>query len=84
MTGTLDDPVVGEDGRAMLAGLLMQLSDHQLSDLFEAGRVIHRLREPGVPRSGLATIAEWVDAFKARRQQIVDRRCPASSPATVR
>ena len=53
----------------------MQLSDRQLSDLFEGARVTYRLREPGRALSGYPAISEWVDAFKAKRQQIVDRRC---------
>ena len=55
----------------------MQLSDRQLFDLFEAGRVRLRLRSPGMWTLGFATAAEWVDAFKAKRQQIVERRCLA-------
>jgi hypothetical protein len=74
-TGTLGEPVISEDGRRFLAGLLMQLSDRQLFDLFEAARVHLRLRSPGKVDSGFATHAEWVDAFKAKRQQIVERRC---------
>jgi hypothetical protein len=34
-----------------------------------------RLRSPGKVESGFATHAEWVDAFKIKRQQIVERRC---------
>jgi hypothetical protein len=53
----------------------MQLSDRQLQDLFEVSRVHLRLRSPGRVDSGFATTAEWVEAFKAKRQQIVERRC---------
>jgi hypothetical protein len=74
-TGTLSEPEISEAGRRFLADLLMQLSDRQLTDLFEAGRVRLRLRSPGVVDSGFATAAEWVDAFKAKRDQIVQRRC---------
>ena len=76
-TGTLDDPIISEAGRRFLADLLVQLSDHQLHDLFAVGRVHLRLRSPGHVDSGFATQAEWVDAFKAKRQQIVERRCLA-------
>jgi hypothetical protein len=34
-----------------------------------------RTRDPGKARSGFATVEEWVDAFKQKRAQIVDRRC---------
>jgi hypothetical protein len=53
----------------------MKLSDQQLQDLFDVARVRLRLRSPGRVDSGFATSAEWVDIFKAKRQQIVDRRC---------
>jgi hypothetical protein len=74
-TGTLSDPVISDAGRRFLANLLMQLSDRQLSDLFEVARVRLRLRTPGKVDSGFATTAEWVEAFKAKRDQIVQRRC---------
>jgi hypothetical protein len=76
-TGTLEDPVIGEAGRRFLAKLLGQLSDRQIRDLFEAARVQLRLRSPGDPSSGLATVEEWVTAFKEKRAQIADRRCPS-------
>jgi hypothetical protein len=74
-TGTLSEPVISEAGRRFLANLLMQLSDRQIQDLFEAARVQLRLRTPGQVDSGFATTGEWVDVFKAKRQQIVERRC---------
>ena len=75
LTGTLDYPVISEQGRAFLATLLMRLSDRQLTDLFESATVTHRLREPGRARSGFPSVAEWVSAFKDKRQEIVARRC---------
>lgn len=75
LTGTLNNPVIGEAGRAFLAGLLTALSDQQLHDLFESAAVTHRLREPGRARSGFPSLDEWVQTFKDKRQQIVDRRC---------
>jgi hypothetical protein len=80
ITGTLEDPVISEEGRRFLADLLSRLSDRQLRDLFEAGRVQLRRRSPADPSSGLATVDEWVAAFKAKRAQIVERRC---APATT-
>jgi hypothetical protein len=77
-TGTLEDPVISETGRAFLAGLLQQLSDRQLHDLFAVARVQLRLRSPGRVDSGFATEAEWVDAFKAKRQQILERQCTSA------
>ena len=74
-TGTLKDPVISEGGRAFLAGLLTQLSDAQITALFEVSRVTLRLRDPEDVRSGFATVAEWVSVFKRKRAEIVDRRC---------
>ena len=74
-TGTLDEPVISEQGRQFLAGLLQQLSDAQIRDLFEAARVTLRVREPGNPLSGFATSEEWVAAFTQKRAEIVNRRC---------
>ena len=74
-SGTLQDPVISESGRRFLATLLLQLSDKQLHDLFEVARVTLRVREPGHPLSGFPTIDEWVSAFKAKRDEIVSKRC---------
>jgi hypothetical protein len=75
--GTLDDPVISESGRRFLANLLGQFSDGQIRDLFEVARVELRLRSPGDAASGWATVDEWVDAFKLKRDQIISRRCVA-------
>jgi hypothetical protein len=78
-TGSLSDPRISEGGRKFLAGLMVQLSDAQLHDLFETGRVERRSSDPSSQPEGDAappSIDAWVDAFKAKRQQIVDRTCP--------
>jgi hypothetical protein len=75
VTGTLDNPVISEDGRRFLADRLMQLSDRQINELFEAARVQLRLRSPGDASSGFSSVDEWADTFKEKRAQIVDRRC---------
>ena len=75
ITGTLKNPVISEDGRAFLAGLLSQLTDAQIRDMFEAARVNIRPRAPAKGESGLASVDEWVNAFKQKREQIVTRRC---------
>ena len=61
VTGTLENPTISEAGRLFLANLLVQLTDRQLSDLFEVA---------GVDRE-----AEWVAAFKQKRDEIVRARC---------
>ncbi len=64
-------PHIGEAGRRFLAALLSGLDDRQLTALFTAARADRR-----------GGIAEWVAAFKARREQVVhplkdaDFRCP--------
>ncbi len=78
-TGSLGDPQIHEAGRAFLAGLLVQLTDAQLRDLFEAARVKQRSSDPsGDPDKDAppARVREWVEAFELKRAQIVDQRCP--------
>jgi hypothetical protein len=67
LTGTLDHPVIGEDGRKFLADRIAQLSDAQLHDLFD---VAHFERRSG------HTVDEWVDAFKRKRAEILNQHCP--------
>jgi hypothetical protein len=75
--GTLEDPQISEAGRAFLAGLLVQLSDAQLRDLFEVARVTRRSTDPAHDPDGpRATVGEWVKAFKSKRAQIADHHCP--------
>lgn len=76
LTGTLEDPAISEAGRQFLAGLLSQLTDPQIRDLFEVARVSDRLvKVDGVTRA--ATVDAWVAAFKDKRQQIVNHTCPS-------
>jgi hypothetical protein len=75
MTGTLKDPTISEEGRKFLAGLLAQLTDQQLRDLFEVARFARRTSSPGQAAGG-TTIDPWVDAFKRKRAEIVDHICP--------
>ena len=66
-SGSLSDPLISEAGRAFLANLLNQLSDAQLTDLFTVARFTER--DPS------ATVAQWVEAFKAKRAEITNRKC---------
>jgi hypothetical protein len=75
LTGTLKDPVISEAGRQFLADLLTQLSDQQLRDMFDAARVQLRPRAPESGRSGFPTVDDWVEAFRQKRAEIVQRRC---------
>jgi hypothetical protein len=76
-TGSLSDPKISEAGRAFLAGLLIQLSDAQIRDLFAAARVDSRRSNPGKDDSPRGTVDEWVAAFKLKRAEIVGQRCPS-------
>jgi len=79
LSGTLDNPKISEAGRAFLADLLSQLSDEQIHDLFESARVDLRSGDPSskpAKDAPNASVEEWVTAFKAKRAQIVDHRCP--------
>ena len=67
LSGTLGNPRIGEAGRKFLADLLVQLSDAQLHDLFDVSRFTER--DP------TATVDDWVEAFKHKRTEIVNRRC---------
>jgi hypothetical protein len=75
-TGTLEHPQISEAGRAFLSGLLAQLTDRQLHDLFDVARVELRSRKPGSSEPP-ATVDEWVAAFKQKRDEIANRRCGA-------
>jgi hypothetical protein len=73
-TSTLKDPVISEEGRALLAEQLAKLSDAQIADLFRAARVerlpqkldddAHEMRE--------VTIDDWVQLFKQKRSEITE------------
>jgi hypothetical protein len=79
-TGTLGDPPIGEAGRAFLAGLLQQLTDAQLRDLFTVSRVDRRHVDESTPP---ASVENWVSAFKQKREEIVSARCPERPAATA-
>lgn len=68
-TGTLTNPSISEAGRRFLSGLLAQLSDDQLRDLFTVARFDRK------PQGG-GSVDAWVDAFKHKRDEIADVSCP--------
>jgi len=78
MTGTLNDPVISEAGRAFLANLLNQLTDAQIHDLFDAAKVALRPAAPDEKGSPSMSVDEWVTVFKLKRAEIADRRCAAT------
>jgi hypothetical protein len=75
MTGTLNHPVVSDEGRQMLARLLSRLRDKQLRDLFLVARFPQRAEVDD--RSDPRDVDPWVRAFKAKVTQISSRSCVA-------
>ncbi len=75
LTSTLRNPVISEAGRRFLADLLVQLTDRQLADLFRVARMPARARAADQPAGD--SVGEWVTAFKAKRDEIVNHRCPS-------
>ena len=74
---TFPEARISEEGRVMLLGLLEQLSDAQLRDLFEGSRVVTHTQLSVES----ANVAEWVNAFKSRVRQIREAGpCPAPAP----
>jgi hypothetical protein len=72
---TFATTVISESGRRFLAGLLAQLSDRQLSELFASARFDQKRG----PMSAAAPVAEWVRVFKAKVAAISDGpSCPAA------
>ena len=74
LTSTLKNPVISEPGRKFLADLLVQLTDKQLTDLFKVARMPARARAADQPEGD--SVREWVTAFKAKRDEVVNQRCP--------
>lgn len=86
----LGDPTVSEEGRRFLAGLMCQLSDEQIQDLFKVGKVASMPKyhnSDGSFKQGLdeASIEkQWVEAFKAKREELASGRCRwKSKPADL-
>ena len=71
-TSTLRDPVIGEEGRALLARQLEQLSDAQIADLFRAARIekLHQTTAGGPSGRREVTLQDWVELFKQKRDEI--------------
>ena len=70
--GTFPDATISEDGRALLARLLGQLSEAQIRGLFAGARFP---LYSGHAR-GAADTSAWVQAFQEKVRQITETRCP--------
>jgi len=75
-TGSFANPRISEAGRKFLADLLVQLSDEQIRDLFEAARMERRQPKPGQSWPEPASVSRWAEAFKQKRAEIVNATCP--------
>lgn len=79
--GGLKDPVISEEGRRFTAGLLCQLTDQQIADLFKAGRVAEMPEHhngDGSFKEGQSEdqiIQQWVTVFKQKREDLAAARC---------
>jgi hypothetical protein len=73
---TLSNPVISEAGRRFLADLLVQLTDDQIRGIFEVSAVSDRGWAEPEDRDHNGTVEQWVAAFRARRDQIVNHTCP--------
>ncbi len=77
----LDNPTISEEGRRMVAGLMCQLTDKQISDLFKAGRVAEmpeHHNSDGTFKQGQSedeVIQQWVTVFKQKREDLAGARC---------
>jgi hypothetical protein len=70
--GTFPDSRISERGRALLAGLLGQLSDAQIRGLFSGARFPLYMGHS----SGGDDLEAWVAAFRAKVTEITENRCP--------
>ena len=59
-----------------LADLLMQLTEDQIRGIFEASDMPNRAWSEAEDRDKNGTLDQWVAAFHARRDQIVNHTCP--------
>lgn len=78
LTGTLENPLISDAGRRFLLGLLQQLSDRQLRDLFTVARFPQRASAAGAP----ADVDAWVEAFKGKVREIAGRTCMVTGRAS--
>jgi hypothetical protein len=73
--------MISEEGRRFDAGLLCQLSDHQIEELFKASRVAQKPEyhnHDGSFKSGVdeaSIIRQWTEAFKQKREDLAKGRC---------
>lgn len=86
----LSDPIISEEGRRFLAGLMCQLTDTQIEDLFKAAKVAtmpEYHNSDGSFKQGFdeaAIVKQWSDAFRTKREELASGRCRwKSKPADL-
>jgi hypothetical protein len=76
---TLRNPIISEEGRALLARQMQQLSDTQIAELFRAARIekLHQTTSDGSSGRREVTVEDWVALFKKKRDEITNHPgCP--------
>jgi hypothetical protein len=82
----LGDPRISEEGRRFAAGLLCQLSDAQIENVFKTARVTELpdyRNSDGTLKSGqdeAGIVRQWVAAFKQKREALAAGRCRWKTP----
>ncbi len=77
----LNNPTISEEGRRLTAGLLCQLSDQQITNLFKLSRVAEMPEyhnSDGTFKQGQSEdsiVQEWVTVFKEKREDVAKGRC---------
>ncbi len=77
----MSDPAISEEGRRFDAGLMCQLSDQQITDLFtvaRAGEMPEYHNKDGSFKTGVtdaSVVEKWVAAFKQKREDLAKGRC---------
>jgi hypothetical protein len=77
----LSNPMISEEGRRFDAGLMCQLSDRQIEDLFKSSRAAEMPEyhnSDGSFKAGVdeaSIMRQWVAAFKQKREELASGRC---------
>ena len=77
----LNDPTISEEGRRFTAGLMCQLSDQQITDMFKLARVAEMPEfhnGDGSFKQGMTEdtiVQQWVTVFKQKREDVAAGRC---------
>ena len=77
-TGENADVQISEAGRKLLSGLLQQLTDDDLVNLFVPARLYLKPETMNIAgQDNAVTILDWIRAFKDKVAEISEHSCPA-------